>query len=240
MSMFGNIDVGDLDPIMFYGLVDLMKVVDEGSVETLDKFRETLGTFVTELDGQSKTLEEACRRLSFETGQITRRRGGFRGEFDDDEGRETLGGHANFLSLVLSTIANVRDAARNIDTVATGLRPGKPVLRKEKFTGEVDGFEELQHMVAEFQLNMPLLRRFSTAVQRLTQLPLGLVRLVEGAADAMEGYRRRLQQRHERDGMAADEVERHIFSKDYLLRRPLLEAIRYRSSTAPLSTSMAT
>jgi MoxR-like ATPase len=30
---------------------------------------------------------------------------------------------------------------------------------------------------------------------------------------------------HERDGLSADEIEHHIFSADYLLRRPLLEAI---------------
>ncbi len=30
---------------------------------------------------------------------------------------------------------------------------------------------------------------------------------------------------HERDAMPADAIERHIFSEDYLLRRPLLEAI---------------
>jgi MoxR-like ATPase len=30
---------------------------------------------------------------------------------------------------------------------------------------------------------------------------------------------------HERDGVSADEIEHHIFSEDYLLRRPLLEAI---------------
>ncbi|HYM32583.1 MAG TPA: MoxR family ATPase [Candidatus Cybelea sp.] len=35
---------------------------------------------------------------------------------------------------------------------------------------------------------------------------------------------------HERDAMPSDQIERHIFSEDYLLRRPLLEAI---SQTKP-------
>jgi len=35
---------------------------------------------------------------------------------------------------------------------------------------------------------------------------------------------------HERDGLSADEIERHLFSDDYLLHRPLLEAIQQATS----------
>jgi MoxR-like ATPase len=40
-------------------------------------------------------------------------------------------------------------------------------------------------------------------------------------------YRRQLLaiRAHERDAMPSDAIERHIFSEEYLLRRPLLEAI---------------
>ena len=35
---------------------------------------------------------------------------------------------------------------------------------------------------------------------------------------------------HERDAMTSDAIERHIFSEDYLLRRPLLEAMSQPTS----------
>jgi len=201
MSVFANLDVSDLDPVMFYGLVDLMGTVDGELIELLDDYDKKLSGFVTELDGQSKTLEDACRRLSFETSRVTRRKGGFRQEFDDDEDRETFGGPANFLSLVLGAVGDVRDAARAIQSTAAGLRPGKPVLRKNRFTGEVEGYEELQHMVAEFQLNMPMLRRFAGAVNQLAHLKSRILTMIRSATDGTEAYRRRLQHRHERDGV---------------------------------------
>jgi AAA+ superfamily predicted ATPase len=200
MSLFDSIDVRDLDPVLFYGLVDLMNKVDEDLVGVLGEFDKRLGVFTTELDGQLQTLEESCRRLSFETGRVTRRKGGGRLEFDDDEGRDTMGGPGNFLALVLTTIGNVRDAADAINSTAQGLRPGRTVLRKQRFSGEIVDFNELQHMVAEFQLNMPLLSRFSRAVNQLAHLKPRLLKLLRNVADGTESYRRRLQHRHERDG----------------------------------------
>lgn len=200
MSLFANIDVRDLDPVVFYGLVDLMKTVDDDLVKVLGTFDERLGKFTAELDGQIETVEGACRRLSFETGRVTRRKGGFRMEFDDEEGRDTMGGPANFLALVLNTVGSVRDAADAINSTAQGLRPGRPVLRNKRFTGDIGDFDELQHMVAEFQLNMPLLMRFSKAVNQLAHLKPRLLNLLRDLADGTEAYRRRLQHRHERDG----------------------------------------
>lgn len=201
MSIFGNLDVRDLDPAVFYGLVDLMDGVDADIADDLKKFDAHVGGFTAELDKQLQALEESCRRLSFETGRVTRRKGGFRLEFDDEEGRDTLGGPSNFLGLVLNTVRSVRDAAEAIHSTARDLRPGRPVLRSKRFTGEVEGFEELQHMVAEFQLNMPLLTRFSNAVNQLARLKPVLLALTRDLADQTEAYRRRLQHRHERDGM---------------------------------------
>jgi MoxR-like ATPase len=64
-------------------------------------------------------------------------------------------------------------------------------------------------------------------------LPARLIRLQcyegldAGAAIYEWNYQRQLLaiRAHESEGMAADALERHVFTEDYLLRRPLLEAI---------------
>lgn len=92
MSLFENLDATDLDPNVFYSTVELMELVDKSLAGDLDAINGTLKVFGAELDGQAKTLEKACRRLSFETGRVTRRKGGFRMEFDDEEDRDTFDG----------------------------------------------------------------------------------------------------------------------------------------------------
>lgn len=199
--MAGNIDVRDLDPTLFYGVVALMEAVDENTLSSTDDFVGKLDLFTSKLSVQTKGLEAACRRLSFETGRVTKRRSGFKTEFNDDEGRDTLDGPPNFLALVLSMVSTVREVATEISQVATGLRPGKPVLRKQKFTGQIEDYEELQHMVAEFSLNMPLLRRFSGALVALDRLPPMILKAIHLLTDHIEAYRRRLHHRHAKDGM---------------------------------------
>jgi AAA+ superfamily predicted ATPase len=199
--MIGNIDVRDLDPSMFYGLVALMGEVDQKAVEELRTVLDGLDAFTDELERQTQDLETACRRLSFETGLVTRRKSGFKTTFDDDEVRDTQGGPGNFLALVLVTVSTVREVASVLASTVQGLEPGKPVLRSRKFTGEVDDFDELQHMVAEFSLNLPILRRFSTALVSLDNVRPMLLKAVHHLTDQTEAYRRRLQQRHGKDGM---------------------------------------
>lgn len=199
--MTGNIDVRDLDPSMFYGLVDLMEQVDEKAVEELDAILVGLDRFTDSLGDQTRLLENACRRLSFETGLVTQRKSGSKRVFDDAEGRDTQGGPGNFLALILTIINTVREMSAIVASTAHGLEPGKPVLRTRKFTGEIDDFAELQHMVAEFSLNLPLLRRFSTSLVGLDNVRPLLLKAIHHLTDQIEAYHRKLQQRHGKDGM---------------------------------------
>jgi AAA+ superfamily predicted ATPase len=200
--MIGNIDVRDLDPSMFYGLVALMAQTDEKEVQDLHTLVDDIDKFQAMLEDQTEHLEVACRRLSFETGRVTRRKSGFKATLDDDEGRDTMDGPGNFLALVLTTVATIRDVAGMLVATADGLEPGKPVLRNRKFTEQVDNFEELQHMVAEFSLNLPILRRFSNALVSLNGVRPVILKAVHHLTDQTEAYRRRLQHRHGKEGMA--------------------------------------
>lgn len=56
-------------------------------------------------------------------------------------------------------------------------------------------------MVAEFSLNMPILQRFSAALVKLDAMRPVLIKFTHRLADDVEAYRRRLMQRHGRDGM---------------------------------------
>lgn len=197
--MFQNITTRDLDPALFYGLVELINDVDTEVLKKLDVFVEKLQTFDEQFTAEVENLSTSSHVIAAVTRATTRRRNAFDAEFGDlDDGYETA---ANFLGVVLSVARGVQNGIRQLSSASQDLRPAPLVLRKKKFTGEINDFEELQHMVAEFQLNMPVLQRFASGLESLSQFRPGLVSLIHRMTDDLAAYKRKLQKRHTKEGI---------------------------------------
>lgn len=193
-----NLSTRDLDPSVFYGLVDLLQSVDKSTITELEEFIGRLDTFHDDLKKETEELEKSTRHIASISRINTRRRRGFEPEWGDDP--EPISGH-NFLGLVLSIARDVQSVVSELVGTAEGLKPGRLMLREKKFSDRVTDFNELQHMVAEFQLNMPVLQRFARALTRLDHFKPMIVDRTNSAVDALDAYRRKLQERHTKDGI---------------------------------------
>ena len=195
--MFNQVSTRDLDPSVFYGLVDLLQSVDQDIVNELDKFIKRLDKFNDGLKTEIEELEKSTRLVASVSRMNTRRRGGFDGvSFDEEQ----VSGE-NFLGLVLAIASSVRSIVDELLTTAMGLKPGRLMLRDRKFSDTVTDFDELQHMVAEFTINMPVLQRFANSLARLDHFKGMIVNTTRHTTDGLESYRRKLQQRHTKDGV---------------------------------------
>jgi len=195
--MLSNMSTRDLDPAVFYGLVDLIQKVDASMVKELDTFIERLDKFHDGLKTEIDELEKSTRYIASISRSNQRRRADFDGVAFD----ETPVSGQNFLGLVLSIAGSLQQVVNELLTTATGLKPGRLMLRKKKFTEEIEDFDELQHMVAEFSLNMPVLQRFASSLARLDHFKKMMVDTTMATTDSLESYRRKLLHRHTKDGI---------------------------------------
>jgi hypothetical protein len=187
----------DLDPAVFYGLVDLIQQVNEDTVKELDAFIERLDKFHDGIKTEIEELEKSTRYIASISRSNIRRRADFDGVAFD----EAPESGENFLGLVLNISGSLRNVVNELLTTATGLKPGRLMLRKRKFTEEIEDFDELQHMVAEFSLNMPVLQRFASSLARLDHFKKMIVDTTMRTTDGLEAYRRKLLNRHTKDGI---------------------------------------
>jgi hypothetical protein len=176
-----------------------MNSVDNDTVKSLDDFIDRLDKFSDNLNKEVEELRKSSHMIAATNRQLTRRKGGFSAEFGDSEDDPVSG--ENFLGLVLMIADDVSRGVQELLHTAVGLKPGRLILRGKKFDGEIGNFDELQHMVAEFQINMPTLQRFARALAELDGFKPALVKMVHRTTDGMASYRRKLQKRHTKDGI---------------------------------------
>lgn len=190
----------ELDPTLFYSLVDLLAAVGPDELLNAQDAQESMIRYQDDLAGQIKELEESCRHLAHETRVLTRRKQTTAIEKLDAEESDAASG-INFLGLVLAVVGEVNSALASVISTAAKLRPGRLILRKERFTAEPTNFSEIQHMVMEFQMNLPTINRFAGGVSELLDLKTQLLTLTHSITDTMEKYRRRVQHRHSAEGI---------------------------------------
>jgi hypothetical protein len=189
----------EIDPSLFYNLVGLFDHVDRGMLEELSRVQEEVTSYQEELELEVKALQEACRNIATTSRQLTRRKQTSALERIDEDADVSTS--QNFLGLILSIATAVSSAMHSLVSTARGLRPGRLILRKERFSEQPSTFDEFQHMAMEFQMNLPVINRFLIAIGEIGDTKTTLLSLAHNITDTMEGYRRRVQTRHSTEGI---------------------------------------
>lgn len=190
----------EIDPSLFYSLAGLFDYVDHDTLEELGRHQEEIASYQEKLELEVKGLQEACRHVATTSRLLTRRKQTSAIERLDED--VAIPAAQSFLGLILSVATTINSAMHSLVSTARGLRPGRLILRKEKFSEQPSSFDEFQHMTMEFQMNFPVINRFLSALQEIGSVKEALLSLVHNITDSMEGYRRRVQARHSVEGIA--------------------------------------
>lgn len=194
----------ELDPAKFYSLTAIIQSVDDIQRVRLQTLENLVRASSLDVEKRYKTLADVEARLSSEGRRATKRLKAF----DDPRDQEhDLGGMfytaagQTFLH-VLHTVMHVfQDAYSSTAATISSVRPGRLILSKKKHEALADSYEDLQHMMYEFQLNEPTIVRFINAVGALDFLRERIIGAARSIITELDGYQALLVNRHSVEGV---------------------------------------
>lgn len=195
----------NMTPSKFYGIVEVMRQVSVDKQQELTKFIDNMEVIAELLEQQSSELAKTRNNFLQELKLSTRvQQGLFRSldkQMDDLKDYSHLLSNKNFLLVAFNCFSILSDSQKDLVELARSMRPGELVLSEERFDGAIPSADRLQHMMYEFQLNSPVLTKFTQAMVDCDSAPRFILELSNIIARNLEGYYSALNQRHTIDGV---------------------------------------
>jgi Holliday junction resolvasome RuvABC ATP-dependent DNA helicase subunit len=199
-----KINPSEMQPTKFYQLVDIVESVTPQTMSGLHAFIEMAGK-------AHKLVEEQCSVLAKANGDLaqqTRNSMMHRNQFDSLEKQQDdflnfveEVSDVNFVLIAYDTIRQINMAYINMLDLAKNLKPRPLVLSEKRFTGKAGSFDELQHMMYEFEINAPVLNNFMMALDALDNIDKKIDTTAYAIFMSLETYYKKLLHRHTIEGL---------------------------------------
>jgi len=208
-SMF-NVDVKipsaiDINPARFYGLIDLMRSIDNDKLALLSAAISKIQEASSIMDAEAESLAKSNNSMLQEIRATTRMRNPLE-DLDDMENdfrkyRHNLSAN-NFLRVAFEITVRYQNFFRTILNTAEDLIPQPIMISDERFDGKCNDLQRLMAFQVENQINSASINRFSSAVMNLEQLTDATYKLAQRDIGwILEEYYRSLLNRHSSGGM---------------------------------------
>jgi intein/homing endonuclease len=199
-----KINPSEMQPTKFYQLVDIIESVTPQTMAGLHAFIEMAGK-------AHKLVAEQCGVLAKANGDLaqqTRNSMMHRNQFDSLEKQQDdflnfveEVSDVNFVLIAYDTIRQINMAYVNMLDLAKNLKPRPLVLSEKRFTGKAGSFDELQHMMYEFEINAPVLNNFMMALDALDNIDGKIDATAYQIFMSLETYYKKLLHRHTIEGL---------------------------------------
>ncbi len=208
-SMF-NVDVkipsaSDINPARFYGLVDLMRSIDNSKLNMLSMAISTIQEASSIMDAEAESLARSNNAMLQEIRATTRMRNPLE-DLEDLENdlrkyRHNLNAN-NFLRVAFDITLRFQSFFRIILNTVEDLVPQPIMISEARFDGKCNDLNRLMAFQVENQINNANINRFSSAVLNIENLTEATYKLAKRDIGwVLEEYYRSLLNRHSSDGM---------------------------------------
>jgi ATP-dependent 26S proteasome regulatory subunit len=205
-----NVDVkipsaADINPARFYGLIDLMRSIDNNKLMMLTEAISKMRDASSIMDAEAESLARSNNAMLQEIRATTRMRNPLEDledmENDFSNYRHNLSAN-NFLRVAFEITVRYQSFFRAIISTAEDLIPQPIMISDERFDGKGNDLQRLMSFQVENQINSSCINRFSNAVMNLEQLTELTYKLAQRDISwLLEDYYRSLLNRHSSGGM---------------------------------------
>lgn len=192
-----------LSPDKFYSFVSLLQSVDDNQLEALAGFIKMASEASEVVKEQTAVLTKATNDMAQEarSSLISRNRYDDLGEQQRDFNDYIKhASDANFILVSYDCVRQIQLGYYGLISVARKLKPKPLLLSEKKFDGKSKSFDDLQHMLYEFQLNGPAIDSFTGALEVLLKVDKNIDNIGYTVYNVLERYYQRLLHRHSVEG----------------------------------------
>ncbi len=192
-----------MSPSRFYNIVSVMRTVHEKDLEWLDGKCKDLKEASAAIKKNKDRLRESVSAMDAEIRASTRRSPMMPADEAEDPLKSlehTSSLETNFLRVAMDIVSGIDMTYELIYDMARSIRPGELLITRD---GKVPpkGFNDLQHVVYEMEMNLPGVERFVGACDKLASFNMRVCNIVMGIERVMAMYHKAIVDRHSTQGV---------------------------------------
>jgi hypothetical protein len=194
-----------LNPLKFYGLIDLAKATSKKELATLDDMLKDMSDLCEKIDHDVMSLAQINNSLLSEVRNTTRRKPNpFKTEQETEDDftdlRHTVSGRT-FMHVIFNVAATIQLAFHELKKSVESLRPGKFLLVGKRLAEVPESIEQLQAFSVQFEMNRAALNRFTEGVLQAEKIKTAVITVGRRIVDLLDDYYAALLHRHTVDGI---------------------------------------